>query len=196
VPGLRARRLEWPAADGRSRLDPDPVFVAPGRCVGVLAAGPDARALADLLTAGGRVPAGSVTDADDAPVGPGAVALVPPGGAVLPHRSVEANIAYGPAFRGRERRRAEVEPAARLMQVDSLLDLPAGRLSPGQRLRVGLARAVAARPAAVVVEDRAGAPPCAAAAAAVAAAGLAVLVVTDDPDRLPASVAAVHRVVR
>jgi ABC-type taurine transport system ATPase subunit len=195
MPGLRARRLEWQAADGRRRVEPDPVVAEPGCCVGVLAPGPAGRMLADLLTGVRTALAGSVTTDGDVPVRPGAVALVPAGGAVLPHLTVEANIAYGPAFRGREQRRAEVEPAARLLQVDSLLDLPAGRLSPGQRLRVGLARAVAARPLAVVVEDRAGAPPCAAAVAAVVDAGFAVLVVTDDADRLPPTAAAVHLVV-
>ncbi|HEX6754493.1 MAG TPA: hypothetical protein VF109_00955 [Mycobacteriales bacterium] len=191
MPGLVALHLVWEAAGERHRLDPDEVVAEPGRCVGVHAGAPAGRALADVLTGSVAALAGELT-AGGAPVRPGAVALVPPGGAVLPHLTVEANIAYGPATRGREHRRVAVGPAARLLQVDSLLDLPAGRLSPGQRLRTGLARAVAADAAAVVVEDRAAAPPCAAAAVAVAGAGLAVVIVTDEPARLPADVP-VHR---
>ena len=192
VPGLCVRGLVWRGANGRHRLEPDPLDVPPGASAGVVAPGPAGRALADVLTGAVAAPAGEVLAAG-APVRSGAVALVPPGGAVLPHLTVEANVAYGPAY-GRGHRRDEVLPAARLLQVDSLLGLPAGRLSPAQRLRVGLARAVAARPAAIVVEDRDGGPPCAAAVTALTAAGFAVVVVTDDPARLPAE-AVVHRAV-
>jgi hypothetical protein len=55
---------------------------------------------------------------------------VPVGGGLLPHRTVEDNVAYGPFARDREHRRAAAGTAARLLQVDLLLGLPAGGLSP------------------------------------------------------------------
>jgi ABC-type ATPase involved in cell division len=69
-----------------------------------------------------------------------------------------------------------------------VLDLHPDRLSAGQRLRVGFARAVAAEPAVVVVEDDPGQPSCAAAVEVVTEAGTAVLVLAADRSRLPAGV--------
>lgn len=189
--GLFAVGLIWSVGADRHRIEPDPLVARPRRITAVVVpTAPVGRALADVLAGLAGPAAGSIELS-----GPGRVALVPPGGALLPHLTVAENIAYGPATRGREHRRVAVEPAARLLQVDSLLDLPAARLSAGQRLRAGLARAYAAGPAAVVVEDRAGLPPCAAAVTAVAAAGLAVLVLTDDRGRLPADGVAAHEAV-
>lgn len=179
--GLLARGLVWRVRDHRYRLDPDTVRLDGGGCAGVLAPPEAARALADVLAGFGPKLAGTVEVA-------GPVALVPPGGALLPHLTVAANVALGPAFRHREHREAAVEPAARLLQVDSVLDLHPDRLSPGQRLRAGFARAVAAEPAVVVVEDGPGQPSCDAAVAAVTAAGTAVLVLAAERDRLPAGV--------
>lgn len=186
VRGLLVSGLVWRVRDNRYRLDPDPLAVLPGSGVGVLAPPEVARALADVLAGFGPRVAGTVQAS-------GPVALVPPGGALLPHLTVGANLAFGPAARRREHRRAAVEPAARLLQVDSVLDLHPDRLSAGQRLRAGLARAVAAEPAVIVVEDGPGSPPCAAAVAEITADGGAVLVLTGDRDRLPAS-AVVHAV--
>lgn len=182
--GLCVSGLVWRVHDQRFRLEPDPVDVPAGVVVGVLAAPEVARALADVVAGFGPLVAGTVT-AD------GPVALVPPGGALLPHLTVQANLTVGPAFRHREHRAAAAEPAARLLQVDSLLDLHPDRLSAGQRQRAGLARAVAAGAAAVVVEDLPTQPPCGDAVTAVAADGIAVLLLSQARSRLPA-VAAVH----
>jgi hypothetical protein len=58
-------------------------------------------------------------------------------------------------------------------------------LSPVQRLRVAVARALCAQPepVAVVIEDRDGHPACRAAAATASEQDLAVLVITDARDR-------------
>ena len=175
--GLRTRRLVWCAAGRRHALDPDPREADRGRVATVLAAPEVGRALADVL-AGLAVP-----EEGEVQRGGGRVALVPPGGALLPDLTVAANLALGLTVRSAADARARVEVFARLLQVDGALDLHPDRLSAAQQLRAGMARAVAARPGLVVVEDRAGVPPCGPAVAA-AAGHVAVVVVTDDLDRV------------
>lgn len=175
--GLRTRRLVWCAAGVPYRLVPDRLEADRGRVAIVLAAPVVGRALADVLT--GLTP----PEAGEVQHGGAGVALVPPGGALLPDLTVAGNLALGLTVRSAADARARVAVAARLLQVDGALDLHPDRLSAAQQLRAGLARAVAARPDLVVVEDRAGLPPCGPAVAA-AADQVAVLVVTDDPDRV------------
>jgi hypothetical protein len=176
VPDLLVRGLVWRAEGRRWGLDPDPLPIAgapatvrvPGAAVG--------RALADVLAGLAAAEAGGPL--------PSRVALVPPGGALLPDLSVADNLAFGLEVHSDADRRARIEPAARRLQVDGALTLHPDRLSAAQQLRAGMARALAAEPDLVVVEDRAGMPSCGPAVAA--AAGLvAVLVITDDPARVP-----------
>jgi ABC-type taurine transport system ATPase subunit len=150
-----------------------------GKVATVLAPAEVGRALADVLAGLAPPEEGEVQVAGAA----GRVALVPPGGALLPDLKVADNLALGLTVRSASDRRAQVEPAARLLQVDGALDLHPDRLSAAQQLRAGMARALAADPDVVVVEDRAGVPPCGPAVAA-AADRVAVLVVTDDLSRV------------
>ena len=166
----------WCAAGRRYGLDPDPLVAARGGVATVLAPAEVGRALADVLA--------GLAAAEEGEVWPdGGVALVPPGGALLPDLTVLDNLALGLTARSAADRRARVEVAARLLQVDGALDWHPDRLSAPQQLRAGMARALAAEPGLVVVEDRTGAPPCGPVVAA-AADRVAVLVVTDDLSRV------------
>jgi ABC-type taurine transport system ATPase subunit len=177
VPGLSAHGLTWCAANLRYGLAPDPLEVAPREVATVYAADPVAgRALADVL-AGLASPEGGELGAG------GRVALVPPGGALLPDLTVAANLGLGLRAHSAADRRARVEHAARLLQVEGALELHPDRLSAAQQLRAGMARALAGDPALVVLEDRTAMPPCGPAVAA-AAERVAVLVITDDQARV------------
>ncbi len=179
--GLRAPELVWRADGRRHRLDPDPLVVGRGEVAAVLAVPAVGRALADVL-AGLAEPEGGEVRVEDG-AGVGRVALVPPGGALLPDLTVAGNLALGLRVRSDADRLARVAPAARLLEVDGALDLHPDQLSAAQQLRAGMARALAARPDLVVVEDRAGVPPCGPAVAAVAGR-VAVLVITEDLSRV------------
>lgn len=173
--GLLVRGLVWCAGRERFALDPDPLRLA-ARQLGTVVASPAAgRALADVL-------AGLATR-EDGEVDVGRVALVPPGGALLPTLTVEDNLGLGLRVRSAADLRARVEPAARLLQVEGALRLFPNQLSDAQQLRAGMARALAAEPALVVLEDRAGLPPCGPAVTA-ATGQVAVLVIGEDRARL------------
>lgn len=174
--GLLVRGLVWCVAGIRYGLDPDPLTVAAHEVATVRAPAAVGRALADVL-------AGLATAEDGTVELAGRVALVPPGGALLPDLTVAANLALGLRAHSTADRTARIEPAARLLQVEGALALHPDRLSDAQQLRAGMARALATEPALVVVEDRAGVPSCLPAVAA-AAERVAVLVVTDDPARV------------
>lgn len=174
--GLCTRRLVWCASGRRYRLEPEELTVDRGAVAAVLAPPDVGRALADVLT-------GLAAPEEGEPLPAAEVALVPPGGALLPDLTVAANLALGLTVRSAADARARVEVAARLLQVDGALDRYPDRLSAAQQVRAGLARAVAGRPDLIVVEDRAEVPPCGPAVAAVADQ-VAVLVVTDDLDRV------------
>ncbi|HEV7658021.1 MAG TPA: hypothetical protein VGP36_25245 [Mycobacteriales bacterium] len=177
MPGLSARGLTWRAGPGRYGLAPDPLEVAPREIVTVCAADPVAgRALADVL-AGLAEPEDGTLEVD------GRVALVPPGGALLPDLTVAANLALGLRAHSAADLRGRVERAARLLQVEGALELHPDRLSAAQQLRAGMARALAGDPAVVVLEDRTSMPRCGPAVAA-AAERVAVLVITDDLARV------------
>jgi hypothetical protein len=177
VPGLSVRGLTWCAARRWYGLSPDPLELGPREVATVCADDPvAARALADVLA--GLAPAG-----DGTVEAGGRVALVPPGGALLPDLTVAANLALGLRAHSAVDLRARVEHAARLLQVEGALELHPDRLSGAQQLRAGMARALAGDPALVVLEDRTGMPPCGPAVAA-AAERAAVLVITDDLSRV------------
>jgi putrescine transport system ATP-binding protein len=177
VPGLSVRGLTWSAARRRYGLAPDPLELGPREVATVCAADPlVARSLADVL-------AGLAAAEDGDVLLEGRVALVPPGGALLPDLTVAANLALGLRAHSAVDLRARVEHAARLLQVEGALELHPDRLSAAQQLRAGMARALAADPDLVVLEDRTGMSPCGPAVAA-AADRAAVLVITDDLSRV------------
>lgn len=166
------------------------VLVEPGEVVAVCAAAEVGAALADVLV--GLLPpaAGSVWVAGRPAYtvagrpNPRLVALIPAGGALLPHLSVARNIAFGDRFHpDRGARDSQVIALAQLFRVAGVLRLHPHRLSPAQRLGVAAARALGSDPYAVVVEDRAGQPDCAAIVAALAQRDRAVIVITDDAGR-------------
>lgn len=89
------------------------------------------------------------------------VALVPAGGALLPHLTVAENIAYGRVHgEGLSYRQVApwVESIATDMGIRDLLPEYPEQIGPGRRLQVGLARALLRLPRVVVLEERAPHP--------------------------------------
>lgn len=184
---LRLKSLGWTVADAAYSLD---MTVESGDVAVVIADRQVVTALADVLLGltapdDGDVRAG---DADVTALPPGrrGIALVPAGGGLLPHLTVERNVEYagGDAFRWM--RRLRLEGIARFHPHE---------LSPVQRLQVALARALSTEPAAVVFEDRIGHVPCRTAVAG-ARQHAAVLVLTDSERRGTALGGVMHRVER
>mgnify|MGYP003534416558 CR=1 FL=1 len=76
------------------------------------------------------------------------VAMVFQDYALYPHMSVEQNIGFGLKMRGEaaESIREKVAEAARVLQLNELLDRRPGQLSGGQRQRVAMGRAIVRKP--------------------------------------------------
>jgi ABC-type sugar transport system ATPase subunit len=170
VASLRLKSLGWTVADAAYSLD---MTVESGDVAVVLASRPAGASLADVLLGlaapdGGEVRAGDL-DVTGLPPGRRGIALVPAGGGLLPHLTVERNVEYAGGDASRWMRRLRLEGIARFRPHE---------LSPVQRLQVALARALSTEPAAVVFEDRTGHVPCRTAVAD-ARRHAAVLVITD-----------------
>jgi ABC-type thiamine transport system ATPase subunit len=194
VPLLEIDGLTWETHGLRRRLSPDPLTLDPGQTAVVVARGPaDADAFTDLLLGlempvGGRIGLGGQEITMRLPA-EREVGLVPAGAGLLPHLTVERNLALAarddlaPSFvQGR------IAFMARRMDIQGFLRSRPHELAHDERLSVALAR-VLCRPLpvkVVVIEDRTGCGPCHGAVSGALGAdpGLAVLVVTDDGTRV------------
>ncbi|MGA5873409.1 ABC transporter ATP-binding protein [Streptomyces cinereoruber] len=156
---LRGVRLGHP--DGSAVSGPVELRIAPGELLTVV--GPSGCGKTTLLrTLAGLLPPleGRVTQDGEPVRGPGADrALVFQHDALLPWRTVRANVELPLAIRRvprAERRRAAEEWLERVGLAEHAAKLP-HRLSGGQRQRVQLARALAGRPRAVLMDEPFGA---------------------------------------
>jgi ABC-type taurine transport system ATPase subunit len=147
--GLLLERLPVPGVPARIR-----VKVGEQRSLVVPDAG-QARRLADLISGIEETPPGAVVE-----VG-GAVRLVPAEGGLLPHLTVLGNVVHGHTVANRVTRRAAADEsrvtACRCGLEDVLHRYP-HELTPGRRRLAGVARALRAQPAVIVLEDAAGLP--------------------------------------
>lgn len=118
-----------------------------------------ARVIAGLVAPNaGTVEAGG-RDLTAVPPGRRPVALVPAGGGLFPHLTASENIVYGLRLRNEASVliRTRVADVVARLELDSSLDLRPHELSPGQRLRTALARAVVRTAPVLVVDATAGA---------------------------------------
>ncbi len=83
------------------------------------------------------------------------IAMVFQNYALYPHMTVSQNMAFGLELRGMSRanRQAKVEEAARILQLDGLLDRKPRQLSGGQRQRVAMGRAIVRDPALFLFDE-------------------------------------------
>jgi lactose/L-arabinose transport system ATP-binding protein len=75
--------------------------------------------------------------------------------ALYPHMSVKGNMSFGLRMTGTSKAETEarVLAAARILQLDSLLDRKPGQLSGGQRQRVAIGRAIVRQPKAFLFDE-------------------------------------------
>ena len=147
--GLLLERLRIPGLPATIRID-----VGDQRALVVPDPG-SARRLADLATGLDEPPGLGTVRAG------GAVRLVPAGGGLLPHLTVLGNIVHGHCSTHRVTRRAaadECRATASRCGLDDVLDRYPHEITPGRRRLAGMARALRAHPAAIVLEDAAGLP--------------------------------------
>ncbi|MFF0309940.1 hypothetical protein ACFYSC_21130 [Streptosporangium sp. NPDC004379] len=197
---LQLDGLSWEHGGRICALKPDRLSVAAGRVGVVLAEDADAAdAFADVLLGRawpvrGRILSGR-EEVTSLPSRERGIALVPAGGGLLPHLTVEQNIVFGLHGRdgkgyryGKDFLRGQVRFITDRLDLDVPLDRRPYDLSADQRLWVAFARAMChwRRPNAVLVEDRDGRPPCHSVVGRSLAAfpHLPVLVVGDEGDRI------------
>ncbi|MEU0520571.1 ATP-binding cassette domain-containing protein [Streptosporangium sp. NPDC006007] len=191
---LQLDGLSWYHGGDRRALKPDRLTVGVGRPAVVLADdAADAEIFSDVLLGqtwpvGGRIRI-SGREVTTLPSEERGIALVPAGGGLLPHMTVEQNIGFGTLRRhGEDFRRGQVNYVAERLKIRGLLTLRPHELPPDDRLRVALARAMChwqgAR--AVVIEDHTGHPSCHAAVSESRKAypDLPILIVSDAPHRV------------
>jgi ABC-type taurine transport system ATPase subunit len=114
-----------------------------------------ARRLADLIAKLEEPPTGVEVKVS------GGVRLVPAEGGLLPHLTVLGNVVHGHTVTHRVTRRAAVDECrvtATRCGLEDVLDRYPHEITPGRRRLAGVARALRAHPAAVVLEDAAGLP--------------------------------------
>lgn len=190
--GVEIGGLVWAVEnDKQYRLDMDPFRVAAGEIGIVDAVAVAGSALCDVLVGLARPLRGDVRvrgkPVGDLPPGGRGIGLVPNGGGLLPHLTVERNVEFGlGGGMPRRRRRAQVAEALEALELAHLRRLRPHEISLEQRLRVAVARAMCASPetvAVVVEEDGAGLAACRVAAMTAAEQDLSVLVITGVPGR-------------
>ena len=93
------------------------------------------------LTIGGKV-------MNDLPPAARGVAMVFQSYAIFPHMTVRENVAFGLTIAGasKQEKDAKVAEAARILQMEHLLDRRPSQLSGGQRQRVAIGRAIVRKP--------------------------------------------------
>jgi len=88
------------------------------------------------------------TPVNDLPPAQRGVAMVFQSYAIFPHMSVRENVAFGLTIAGASKaeKEAKVAEAARILQMEHLLDRRPSQLSGGQRQRVAIGRAIVRKP--------------------------------------------------
>ena len=83
------------------------------------------------------------------------IAMVFQSYALYPHMSVAENLAFGLKLRGQSKAAiaARVDEAARMLELDTVLDRKPGQLSGGQRQRVALGRALVRQPQVFLLDE-------------------------------------------
>jgi taurine transport system ATP-binding protein len=156
---LRDIRLEY--ARGRRILDGVSLAIEPGELVTVI--GPSGSGKTSLLRlAAGfvRPTAGAVTLAGQPVLGPGADrAVVFQEDALFPWLPVRENVAFALRVRGiaKDERDRQAEETLRLVGLEGYGERRVWELSGGQRQRVGIARALIAGPAFLLMDEPFGA---------------------------------------
>ncbi|RUU44676.1 sn-glycerol-3-phosphate ABC transporter ATP-binding protein UgpC [Mesorhizobium sp. M6A.T.Ce.TU.002.03.1.1] len=101
-----------------------------------------------ILEIGGRV-------VNELPPKERGVAMVFQSYAIFPHMTVRENIAFGLTIAGasKQEKQQKVAEAARILQMEHLLDRRPSQLSGGQRQRVAIGRAITRKPAVFLFDE-------------------------------------------
>jgi molybdate/tungstate transport system ATP-binding protein len=155
---IRFENIKWKA--GSFELGPVS-FTVPAGTYGVLTGrtGCGKTSLAEILC-GLREPASGrvwINGKDVTQLEPGkrGVGYVPQDGALFPTMTVRENLGFAPRIKGVSRGEiaSDVGQLASLLGLDHLLERRPDHLSGGERQRVSLGRALAAKPAALILDE-------------------------------------------